>query len=221
MGLDIQLIGTQIYNGPSRASTLNNFCNRNTNGMKLYGKYRFLNCETILQANSNCKQTRQWFKFMHNLQPLGTRKQQTGNHLAQSAMLTTCPCCNPSAKDQRHLIVCAKNPNFNQAHISLTTYGSKCREHHQFVDIMTDCIEQWLMDPNKYPGIDTPTNPNLEPYTNHLKTRMMTILQEALAEQHSIGWLNAIWGFLSKKWQLLASTRMKNLNALVNTQDGS
>jgi hypothetical protein len=66
---------------------------------------------------------------------------------------------------------------------------------------MTDCIEQWLMDPNKYPGINTPTNPTLEPYTNHLITHMMTILQEALEEQHSIGWLNAIWGFLSKEME--------------------
>jgi hypothetical protein len=86
---------------------------------------------------------------------------------------------------------------------------------------MTDCIEQWRMDPNKYRGINTPTNPNLEPYTNHFKTHMMTILQEALEEQHSIGWLNASRGFLSKKWKLFVSTHMENLNAPVNNQDGS
>jgi hypothetical protein len=124
-----------------------------------------------------------------------------------------CPCCNASIEDQRHFILCARNPNFSQAHIALTTHGSTYREQHKFVAVMTDCIEQWLMEPDKQPG--------LEFSTQHLQPHMITILQEALAEQQSIGWLNAIRGFLSKKWKLLASTNMDNAHAPVNTQDGT
>ena len=165
---------------------------------------------------------RHWFKFMHNLHPLGKRKQQMGNKLDQTTTLDTCPCCNACTEDQRHFILCANNPNSSQAHIvSLTTYGSKYRENHKFVDIMTDCIEQWLTEPHRNPGIDFPTNPKLYPYTDHLEPHMITILQDALDEQHRIGWINAIRGFLSKKWKLLASTHMDNKNAPANTQDGT
>ena len=163
---------------------------------------------------------RQWFKFMHDLQPLGKRKQHMGNNIEQSTMLDKCPCCNDSIEDQQHFLTCERNPNSTQAYVLLTTYGSKFKENHKFVDIMTDCIKQWLLDPNQYPSVMSPVNPNLDPYTNHVGIHMMAILQAALEEQHGIGWLNAIRGFLSKKWQLLASTHTDNINAPANIQDG-
>ena len=119
---------------------------------------------------------RQWFKFMHDLQPLGKRKQHMGNNIEQSTMLDKCPCCNDSIEDQQHFLTCEHNPNSTQAYVSLTTSGSKFKENHKFVDIMTDCIEQWLLDPNQYPSVMSPVNPNLDPYTNHMGTHMMAIL---------------------------------------------
>ena len=48
----------------------------------------------------------------------------------------------------------------------------------------------------------------------------MDILLHALQEQHQIGWLNALRGFFSLKWQLLASTHMTNPNAPAQQQEG-
>jgi ribonuclease HI len=41
-------------------------------------------------GSKGASKQRQWFKFMHNLQPLGKRKQQMGNSLGQSTTLTMC-----------------------------------------------------------------------------------------------------------------------------------
>jgi hypothetical protein len=175
----------------------------------------------FFSSQTKTSEQRQWFKFMHDLQPLGKRKHQMGATFDQNATVETCPCCNVCTEDQKHFVTCERNPNHIQAHVSLTTHGSKSTEHHTFVEIMTDCIEQWLLDSSADPSTSSPISPTLDPYTDHMKVHMMRILTEALEEQQRIGWLNAIRGFLSKKWRVLASTHMDNIEASVNPQDGS
>jgi hypothetical protein len=167
------------------------------------------------------KHRRQWFKFMHNLQPLGKRLQTMGGHLVSHEELDRCPCCHCSSEDQLHFLTCSQNSNHAKAHKALATGGSTSKENHAFTKIMSSCLEQWLSDPKTSPSIRhfLPTQP-LNPYRDNYPSHIITILQQALDEQSKIGWINAIRGFLSTKWRQLAASHMSNPEALPQEQEG-
>ena len=88
------------------------------------------------------------FKVAHNLHPLGARKQMMHTNTCPSIHIDTCPCCQKQPETQLHMFTCDSNPNRNSALVELTIGGSTYKEFHQFVMVMTDCIEQWLSNPN-------------------------------------------------------------------------
>ena len=151
-----------------------------------------------------------WFKFMHNLQSVGTRKQQMSNSLNPDINIAQCPCCNNHPETQQHMVLCDHNPNRTAAHTELHSGGSTYKENHNLVLVLTDCIEQWLFDPTINPSITSVSQPTLEQYSTLLPLHMMDTLQEAITEQNSIGWMNLLRGFFSAKWRHLASSHMSN-----------
>jgi hypothetical protein len=153
----------------------------------------------------------QWFKLMHDLQPLGRRKKKMLDTKSDQ-FSELCPCCNQETKDQLHFILCEANPKRSEALIELHSGGSKFREHHNFVQTMTACIVQWLNDPNQTPS-GKPVSSTGNHSNHNLPAHMISMIQEALLEQETIGWLNMFRGFISIKWCQLASTHMTNAQA--------
>jgi hypothetical protein len=62
------------------------------------------------------------------------------------------------------MFTCESNPNRNAALVELTTGGSTYKEYHHFVKVMTDCIEQWLYNPNVTPSATDAACPTLSTY---------------------------------------------------------
>jgi hypothetical protein len=90
------------------------------------------------------------------------------------------------------MLTCDNNPNRNAALLELTTGGSTYKEHHHFILVMTDCIEQWLYHPNGTPTVNEVACPTLGKYNTLLPNHMVPILHEALEEQTEIGWENLL-----------------------------
>ena len=134
-------------------------------------------------------------------------------HLNSDIDLAKCPCCQQQPKTQLHLLTCNANPKRNAALVELTTGGSTYKEHHNFIPVMTDCIEKWLHNPTCSPSTTEVARPNLGPYSTLLPDHMMTTLEAALKEQTEIGWVNLLRGFFTVKWRDLASQNMVNKNA--------
>ena len=79
---------------------------------------------------------------------------------------------------------------------------------------MTDCIELWIYDATRFPSIDNSTNPDIYDRQDPLlPPHMQIILIEALQEQHVLGWMNLLRGYISSKWITLASSNMVNAAA--------
>ena len=157
-----------------------------------------------------------WFKFMHDLQPLGQRKQRMSSPLV-STQIDLCPCCQVKVECQLHLITCVSNPNYTEAWKELTTGGSPYKENHNAIDVISDCLQQWLKAPER-----VPTQRNNNPYSNlFLPSHMQVILAKAIIEQSAIGWANLLRGYLSSQWKTLASSHMLNSEmAASNKTDG-
>ncbi len=64
-----------------------------------------------------------------------------------------------------------------------------------------------------------PTNP-INPYGVNISPQMLEILRQAMEEQILIGWLNALRGFLSIKWRVLAESHMTNQDTPLQPQEG-
>jgi hypothetical protein len=65
-----------------------------------------------------------WFKFMHNLQSVGARKQKMSHPFNQDINIAQCPCCNNHPKTQQHMVLCDLNPNRTAALTELNSGGS-------------------------------------------------------------------------------------------------
>jgi hypothetical protein len=153
----------------------------------------------IVKAYHNHKKIQaknMWFKVAHNLHPLGERKQMMTDNSQSNIKIDTCPCCHTQLETQLHFFTCDSNPNRTAALEELTTGGSTYKENHNFVTIMTDCIEQWLYDPNESPSATDVACPTLAQYNTMFPPYMMSILCEAIAEQTEIGWVNLLQGVL-------------------------
>ena len=131
-----------------------------------------------------------------------------------------CPCCTRQSETQQHMILCDHNPNRIAALTELSTGGSKYKENHNLVQVLTDCIEQWIYDPTSNPSMDSVSTPTLGHYSKLLPTHMMEGLYEAIQEQNEIGWMNLFRGYFSTKWRQLASTHTTNPDAAQQNEDG-
>jgi len=97
-----------------------------------------------------------WFKFMHNLQPLGQRKQRMSSTMSIPSS-DLCPCCQLQPETQIHMILCDRNPKHKEAGQELTTGGSTYKENHNAIAVLCDCLQQWLTDPGRTPEMSTST----------------------------------------------------------------
>jgi len=151
-----------------------------------------------------------WFKYMHNQQSTGTKKQMmTGTN--SGIRIDMCPCCHGQPESQRHImILCDANPNRREALAELDKGGSKSRDHHRFTTIFTDCVVQWLRDPTHTPSSSSTASVVLSLHREIIQPHMVLILNSAIQEQTAIGWLNLFRGYLSKQWTVLASSHMIN-----------
>jgi hypothetical protein len=160
-----------------------------------------------------------WFKFMHNLQALGIHKQKM-NRAAAAVNIAICPCCQQHPETQEHMILCGQNPHRAQALLELSTGGSTFKEHHSFIEILTDCIEQWVINPARIPSIanilSNPTVSEQDPLPPHF----VAMLQVAIQEQTVIGWVALLQGYISKQWRQMASSHMLNAEAPAQPMDG-
>jgi hypothetical protein len=64
-----------------------------------------------------------------------------------------------------------------------------------------------------------PTNP-VNPYGVNLSPQMLEILRQAMEERIWFGWINALRGFYSTKWRVLAESRMTNQDTPLQPQEG-
>ena len=185
----------------------------------IWGTIDFTMVRAYMNHKSSTDRTK-WFKYMHNLQAVGTRKQMmTGAR--SDIRIDMCACCQLHSESQQHMILCESNPKRGEALAELHSGGSKYREHHRFTTIFTDCVEQWLLDPTKTPSSQSTANMVLTNHSEILQPHMVTILQEAIREQTAIGWLHVFHGYVAKKWRTLASSHMINPLATPQTSDGN
>ena len=172
-------------------------------------------CKTTKSTAKN-----KWFKFMHNLQSTGERKQKM-NRNGDEVNISQCPCCNRQMETQQHMVLCEVNPKRTEALLELSNGGSTYKEHHNFTRAMTDCIEQWIYDPTKTPSIDDSTNPAIQNQKESmLPPHMESMMLEAIHEQNKLGWMNLLRGYISNKWIIIASSHMMNDEAHLQKSDG-
>ena len=118
------------------------------------------------------------------------------------------------------MILCGQNPHRAQALLELSTGGSTFKEHHSFIAILTDCIEQWVINPARIPSIanilSNPTVSEQDPLPPHF----VAMLQVAIQEQTVIGWVALLQGYISKQWRQMASSHMLNAEAPAQPMDG-
>jgi hypothetical protein len=159
---------------------------------------------------------------MHNLQALGDRKSKMSHHDSSSSpdTIAMCPCCHQAKETQQHMITCINNPQRATALIKLSTGVSTYKENHKFVDVTTDCLEQWLLDPESQPCISAAVSPTTVLNTQPIPLHMLQMIQTALTKQSAIGWMNIFRGFFSTKWLEIASSHMISPEAAPQNSEG-
>ncbi len=124
-------------------------------------------------------------KVVHDQQLLGNRPLQQS--LIKDPILQLCPCCQTSPETQFHLLQCTANPERTD---TLSKFQKTICDSdiHPVKYILTAGIQSWLTDPTV----------RFSPDVGEFPSHHHAILLEAIDEQQSIGWHNAILGFLSK-----------------------
>jgi hypothetical protein len=144
----------------------------------------------------------QHMKFVHDLQPLGSQKQKLQQHLI-SPELTQCPCCRKCEPEtQNHMLQCPQNPLRKE---SLAQFHKDCRRTNgsRFPQIFADLVSQWLSNPTNIPTFEK----SRDTFLRHdvIPVTYSNLVQQAIADQTAIGWLQATRGFLAKTWMSVAS----------------
>ena len=145
----------------------------------------------------------QHMKFVHNLQPIGEQKQRFNKHPATPNQ-DRCPCCHTEIETQLHLLQCRTNIGRKPALARFTKKG-KIRGDNHFQQIMVDLMVQWLTDPNLIPTFEKSRDTFLQ--HDIIPVEYTSLVNRAIMEQTSIGWIHATRGFLTKTWSLVASSR--------------
>jgi ribonuclease HI len=130
--------------------------------------------------NLTATQKTQRFKFIHNLQPVGTRKAKMAQ--THTLEMLQCPCCKSAPETQIHMMIhCRHNPEYEAArNSSILSGGSKYNKAHQFVNVILDCLMQWIDDPTTIPSVETPYDTKIASYSDMMKPHMLHILKTAL-----------------------------------------
>ncbi|KAI2505387.1 hypothetical protein MHU86_9093 [Fragilaria crotonensis] len=109
----------------------------------------------------------------------------------QDVDLDLCPCCKQHGETTDHILRCTANPEHDK---SVRELGRRLSptEYHPIFPILKASIMAWLKGEVYLPDI--------EEFPRKLQDR----IRKALHEQERIGWNNAIKGYLSVEWRLLA-----------------
>ena len=136
-------------------------------------------------------------KLVHNQLPLGARRYRQAPIKVDSLKL--CPCCATHSEDDKHLMTCQCNPGRKSAMSTLKN------------EICTNDIHpvRHLLHAGIYHWLTTPHDPYTPP-VSEFPLHMQTTIREALATQARIGWHQALKGYFSKQWLLLATMDIHN-----------
>ena len=148
----------------------------------------------------------QHIKFIHDYLPLGVRRYREAK--IPSAELKLCPCCKSKTETPTHLLTCVSNPELLSS-IAILKSDILTKDVHPVRYLIYEGIYHWSMDPS-------------EPYapaTSHYPPHLQNLLSQALDEQRSIGWDNALKGYLSQTWSLLARRGMTDPSYDAHTGD--
>jgi hypothetical protein len=146
-------------------------------------------------------------KFVHDIQPIGSHYAKFGRATAPTSVpdSTYCPCCRTELETQTHMLHCLANPRRKK---TLIEFLKKCkrRDANWFLPIIADLIGQWMADSTSIPTFDKCSDTFLR--HNIIPTAYSTLVQQAILDQTTIGWIHAVRGFLSKSWLQLASSSL-------------
>lgn len=132
-------------------------------------------------------------KFVHDQQPLGVRRYQQAT--IKDPVLSLCPCCHATKEDQRHLVCCPANQGRLTGWTQFRKEVLTKEDPHPLWYCLVAGIEHWTASP------DSLYCPDMSSYGPHLREA----ITRAVASQNKIGWDNALRGFLSREWRVLAS----------------
>ena len=130
-------------------------------------------------------------KCIHNQLSLGVRQFQCSP--VADPLLKLCPCCGTADEDNPHFLQCKKNPARVEAEAALLK--QLLADSHPSRPAIASCIQQYLANPSVAPS-----------FTNdRLPDHMRPLLDDALAEQTTIGWHQMLLGYLTTQWHHLSA----------------
>ena len=103
-----------------------------------------------------------------------------------------CPCCRVQPETPTHLLQCSVNDltlSLDQLRKDLWT-----ADIHPVRYVLFEGIQHWSL------GHEAPFRPATSQYPSHLQP----LIEEAVRRQNIIGWYQALKGYLSKQWHILA-----------------
>jgi hypothetical protein len=146
-------------------------------------------------------------KFVHDIQPIGSHNAKLGHTIdpASATAPTQFPCCRTQVEMQTHMLHCLENRRRKQI---LIAFNKKCKrlDGNWFLPIIADLIGKWLADSTLIPTFDECR----DTFLRHkiVPLAYSALVQQAILEQTTIGWIYAVRGFLSKSWHTLASSSL-------------
>ena len=137
----------------------------------------------------------QYFKFVHDLLPLGDVRYREAS--IKESSLKLCPCCLESEETPSHFLRCKSNPSYLSSVSSLRS-DILTKDVHPVRYLLAAGLCQTLADADAH--FDHP----LHQFPPHFHD----IASHALSQQQSIGWTHALKGYLSKQWGAMAQFDM-------------
>jgi hypothetical protein len=133
-------------------------------------------------------------KFVYDQLPLGDRRFKQAP--VKDPLLSLCPCCKSTAETTNHLIRCQSCPQ--RASSVKAMKAAICpSDYHPARYVILAGILHWLDHEDS-----VPFNPSLSEYD----PVFLPLLQDAIKSQASIGWGNALKGFLANLGERLPVT---------------
>jgi hypothetical protein len=123
----------------------------------------------------------QWFKFMHDLQPLGKRKIAMGRALIGDGYSGTMSMLSDNVGRPTPFYHLPKQSQSFKVSRSTDNRRVSFRDNHPLPDAFSECLEQWMQAPNEQPSITKylptqPTNPYRVQFQPHIIERAPTSL---------------------------------------------
>jgi hypothetical protein len=108
--------------------------------------------------------------------------------------LKQCPCCRVSTESTDHVILCKRNPARKES-IAALKKGLQGCDNHPTLRLLSAGLCHWVETP------DIPFQPDVKGYP----PKFAEPIKCAIQEQHDLGWSQAMRGYLSIHWRLMAS----------------